>query len=314
MVSERGARVAARILLVVAFVAASIGYDAWLAARVVFDRATIASAAHAVIETPAVHRALAEQLTKTVEDQVPAARDDPRLAAAVRAALDDPRVTAAFTDTVLAVYDEIVSPPVRARRDGPATFTVDGRAIGAALHDALARTDPALAARVDRLPPLVVHVNADDLPHLDDPKSRAGGIAVAAGLAALVSIAGSLLFRHDRRAVARVGRNVAYLSIVPLLACVLLPRVLEHRSAGPAQVAVALLDTFRPHVLPSAIALLAGGAALALIATFAPRPGAAAGDRPGAGRGPSRPAAGPSPAGPPPQRPDEPAITEKLYL
>ena len=48
MASNRGAR----LLLVVGFLAAWIGYDAWLVSHVVLDPNATRAAAHALVETP----------------------------------------------------------------------------------------------------------------------------------------------------------------------------------------------------------------------------------------------------------------------
>jgi hypothetical protein len=114
-----GSTAGARALLVVGFLAAWIGYDAWLLSHVVLDPGATRSAAHALLETPAVRNGLADQLVAQVDRRLPAAAKDPRVEPAVTAALRDPRVVAAFTNTVVNIHEALLSDT------GRKTFTVD---------------------------------------------------------------------------------------------------------------------------------------------------------------------------------------------
>ena len=298
-----GSGTGARVLLVIGFLAACIGYDAWLTAHVVLDPSSTRAAAHALMQTPPVRKALADDLTKELDRRLPGATRDPRVGAAVRTALADPRVTNAFADTVASIHEAVLS-----GTGDRQTFTVDGRSLSAALHDALAPSDPQLAAKLAAAPPLDVHFTHGQLPHLHDPRSTADVVTVLAVVAALLFVAASLLLRHDRRAVARVGRRTAYLSITPLLVFVLLPRLLSHASGDTPRIAAPLLETYGSRVLPSAIALAVAGIAIAVGAFLWPRDASFAGSEP-------RPAPSRYASPPPPRRaPDDPAITEKLYL
>jgi hypothetical protein len=302
-----GSNLGARALLVVRFLAAWIGYDAWVVSHVVLDPNSTRAAAHALLETPAVRRGLAHDLTRDLDRKLPAAAKNPRVRPAVAAALRDPRVTSAFADTVARIRQTILS-------DGDgARFTVDGRALNDALHDALAPGDPRLAAQVERLPPLDVRVKADNLPHLHDPRTAADGVALLGIIAALLLITASLLLQHDRRSIARVGRRIAYLAITPLIVfAVLPPRVLAHASGDGPGIAAALLRTYGNRVLPSAVGLVIAGLAIVVGAIVWPRAGGSAtqsaADAPPSD--PRRAAAAPWPR----SAPDQPEITEKLYL
>jgi hypothetical protein len=302
-----GSSAGAKVLLVVGFLAAWLGYDAWLVSHVVLDPNATRAAAHALLETPAVRNSLTDQLTQQVDSRVPAATGDPRVAAAVATTLRDPRVVAAFTDTIVSIHRSILS------GTNQKVFTVDGTAVRAALQQTLAQQDPPAAAQVAKLPPLDVRITTNKLPDVHDPRDATNGVALLATVAAVLLVAASLVLRHDRRAVARVGRRIAYLAITPLLVFFVLPRVLEHASGSVPEVASTLLRTYGNRVLPSAIALVVVGVMVTVGALTWPRnrfelaPGTPPPPDPG-----QFPAYGPGGL-PTPGAPD-PDITDRLYL
>jgi hypothetical protein len=253
MASNRGAR----LLLVVGFLAAWIGYDAWLVAHVVLDPNATRAAAHALVETPAVRHRLAADLTKELERQLPAAAKDAHVSAAATAAVRDPRVSAAFADTVTQIRQAVLSDGSSTR-----TFTVDGTALTASLHDALAPVDPQLAAKVETLPPLEVRLESNHVSHVHDPRSALGVVALLGITAAILLVASSLLLEHDRRSIALAGRRTAYLAATPLALFVVLPRVLSLSSAEAPRIASALLRVYGDRALPSAVALVIVGVAV----------------------------------------------------
>ena len=290
----------ARAVLVVGFLAAWIGYDAYLASHVMFDPGSTRAAAHALLQTPLVQRDVARDVTKELNSRLPQAARDPRAAAAVKVALRDPRVTNAFADTLERIHEQVLS-------GGTSTsFTIDGRAITSAVHDALAKSDPKLAAQIKQGPPLTVEVGHRKLPNLHDPRSTANVVALLGVIAALLFIAASLVLRHDRKAVALVGRRTAYLAITPLVVFVVLPRLLSHASGDAPQVASALFRVYGDRVLPSAIGLAVIGLVVFFGALLMPRLSSDDSPTP---NGPRRP-----PAPRPGSGPDQPAITEKMYL
>jgi len=259
---------AARLLLAVGFVAAVIGYDAWIASHVILDPNTTRSAAHALIENSAVRHRLADDLTQELERQLPTAADDAHLRAAAAAAVRDPRVANAFANTVVRIREAIL-----ADGSGKQTFSVDGRAVTGALHDALAPADPQLAAQVARLRPLEVNLESDNLAHVKDPRSGISVIAWLGIVAALLFITAALLLDHDRRAIERAGRRTAYLAATPLLVFAVLPHVLALSSSDAPQIASVLLRVLGRRVLPSAIALVVVGLAIVAGTTVWSRPG-----------------------------------------
>jgi hypothetical protein len=289
-----GSTTAARALLAVGFLAAWIGYDAWILSHVVLNPDATRSAAHALLETPAVRNGLADQLAAQVDRRLPSAAKDPRVEPAVTAALRDPRVVTAFTDTIVEIHEALLS------GTDQKSFTVDGRALSAALHDVLVTNAPGLAAQIKRAPPLTVSIRSKDLPQLNDPRSATSGLAVLAILATLLLITASLLLRHDRRAFALVGRRIAYLAITPLSLFLVLPSALGHVSGTAPEVARTLLRTYGDRILPSAIGLVLVGVFIVLGARLWPR-----------NRFDDQP-------GPPPYQgtfpPSQPEITDRLYL
>jgi hypothetical protein len=300
-----GSTAAARALLVIGFMAAWIGYDAWIFSHVVLDPSTTRSAAHALLGSPTVRSSLADTITAQVDRQLPAATNDSRVGPAITQALRDPRVEAAFADTIAQIHQAVLADT------STTSFRIDGHALTSALHDEIAPTDPQLAAQILRAPPLDVNIGSGDLPHVHDARPIANVVTLLATLAALLFVAASLVLRHDRRSVARVGRRIAYLAVMPLVVFEVLPRGLAHASGDAPQIAAALLRVYGNRVLPSAIALAVVGIAVAVAALAWPRNVMEFGR---AGPPPSSPYNGPTPTPRPPGRPDRPDITERLYL
>jgi hypothetical protein len=300
-----GSGVAARTLLVIGFMAAWIGYDAWIVSHVVLDPSTTRSAAHALLGSATVRGTLADTMTAQVDRQLPAEANDPRVGPAITRALRDPRVEAAFADTIAQIHQAALSD------SSTTTFRIDGRALTGALHDEVAPTDPQLAAQLLRAPPLDVNISSGALPHVHEARPITNVITLLATLAALLFVAASLLLQHDRRSVARVGRRIAYLAVMPLVVFEVLPRVLTHASGDAPQIAAALLRVYGDRVLPSAIALAVVGIAIAIAALAWPRNVVEFGR---SGPPPSSPYNGPTPTPRPPGPPDRPDITERLYL
>lgn len=293
----------ARILLGLAFVAAWIGYDAWIVSHVVLDPATTRAAAHAVLQTEPVRRGLANALTDQLVQHVPEAAHDPNVRPAVAQALRDPKVVAAFAATAARIHTAVLD------GRGDATFTVDGRAVSSALRDALARRDPALAAAVAQAGPIAIPIRTHDAPGARDPRSTATTVAALAIMAALLLATAALMRDHSRRAIARAGRRLAYLAVAPLLLLVALPTLLDGMAGEVPQVAAVLLRAYAHRVTPSAIAFLVAGVSVALTAYVLPRRAAQL-EPP---QPPSSPYTGPPPR--PEPAPAEPGrITEKLYL
>ncbi len=127
----------------------------------------------------------------------------------------------------------------------------------------------------------------------------------------MLFVTASLILVHDRRAFGRVGRRIAYLAITPIAVFVLLPRLLAHAPGDGPQIAAALLRVYGNRILPSTVALIVVGVAIAVAAMLSPRHHLDDFDAPGST---SSRFTGPPPTPRPGRGPDQPTITEKLYL
>jgi hypothetical protein len=295
-------------LLVLGFMAAAVSYWSWSATQTVLDASATRSAAHALFATPSVQNMLAENLSTQLDEQLTKAKINSKAVErsvdpAVEQALRDPRVTDAFADAVAQLHR-------LALNDGSGKVTINPGALTRAVHDALAQRDPKLAARLKTSAPLDVTLNGDKVPHLGPVRKNAGVIALAALMAALVLITGSLLLCHDRAAFARTGRRISYGAIGPLLTFLLLPRLMSHFDGHGPQIAGAVLGAYGPRIVPSAIALAVVGLLVVLGSVVWPRRAVEAEADPALAPPPAE--ALPSPLLP--AAPGEPAINEKLYL
>src|ERR1700730_5313862 len=120
------AKVIARVLLTLGFLAASLGYSSWTAQRTFFDPAATKGATQALLATPAVktmltrelHTALAPllaQMKATAPQRVGpkrraanarAAKDaEVKLNAAIDAAVSNPKFIGAFEDAIMSVHE-----------------------------------------------------------------------------------------------------------------------------------------------------------------------------------------------------------------
>jgi hypothetical protein len=134
---------------------------------------------------------------------------------------------------------------------------------------------------------------------------------VLAVIAALLLITASLLLQHDRRSIARAGRRTAFVAITPIAVLVVFPRVLSHASGDAPQIGSALLRVYGDRVLPSAIGLVIAGVVVVVGAVLWPRRGRAAEEAHARG---VTPYTGPESSPRPRVSPDQPTITDKMYL
>jgi hypothetical protein len=281
------AKIIARVLLTLGFLAASIGYSAWTAERTFFDPAATQGATHALLATPAVqkmltrelHTALAPALAKIKAAPVPphpvgrkqraasarAANDATRkLNAAIDAAVRDPKFVGAFEDAIMSVHEGVLS-------GDAGQVTLDAQAVTAALNRAIARIDPKLAPKTKHLKPASVPIGGARLPHIGAVRNNARVIGDSAIAIAVVLVGGALLLVHDRKTFRRVGRRVALLAVPPILVFLVIPRVLASRHSSAMSVSASLLDAYGRRVLFSAAILAVVGASTWLIALALPR-------------------------------------------
>jgi hypothetical protein len=256
-----------RWLLVLGFIAASFSYGGWMLMATVLDPSATTAVARRVIATPVVQDNLAKQIRTQVDSELRDAHADPQVQRAVDAAIRDPRVAAAFANAVGDVQRALLS-------NSPQTITINSRALTSALHDALERIDPQLAAQVAKQPPVSATIDASKAPHLRSIHNAADLVAVLGAIVALALIGTALKLNHSRKAIARFGRRVAYLSITPMLAFVVLPAVVP--SHGAADVIRVAMEEYAGRVVPSALAFLGLGVMIVIASLFMRRPNLAA--------------------------------------
>jgi hypothetical protein len=239
-----------------------------------------------------VQHSLRDQLHKALEGQLDYVPSNPAIQQAIDDAARDPRITTAFENAIVQLHKALLS-------NGADTITLDPKVMTRTMYDELAAYDRTLATEVRDSPPLRVQFDTHQLPRLE-PLANKVHTARTLGLAAGVLLIGaSLMLVRDKKAVSRMGRRIAYLAIIPMLAFAVLPRVLDSWGAGGAQVGAAVLRGYSGRVLPSAMALMLIGVSTALIAWVGI---------------PS--ARQPEPDNAPPPRPTPPdaRLPEKLYL
>jgi hypothetical protein len=249
----------ARILMVLGFVAASLAYNAWIASRTVLDTGATADVVHHIVTTPSLQHSLRDALRKALEQRLDYVPSNPAIQRAIENAARDPRISAAFEDAIVQLHRALLS-------HGAATITLDPSVMTRSMYDQLVVYDPTLATEVENSPPLQVQFDTHKLPRLDalaDKVHTARTLGLAAGV---LLIAASLMLVRDKKAVSRVGRRIAYLAIIPLLAFAVLPWVLDSLGGAGAQVGAVVLRSYSGRVLPSAIALILIGVSTALIA------------------------------------------------
>jgi hypothetical protein len=257
--------VGARLLMVLAFVAAAVSYNAWVFTHTVLDPNATRGAAHTLLAAPAVQRSISDNLTKAVDDALEEQHADPQVARAVRKALRDPRVKKEFEDAFVELHRALIS-------GGDTTVTIDSKMLTTKVRDALQKIDPNLAAQLDaQQQPLRVDVGGKDMPHAGNVRHKASLYSLVAFLLALLFGGLSLRLLHDRRSIGRVGRRIAYLSFTPLVLFVVAPHFLSESKNDGMQVAGAVLQAYRGRALPSAIGLIALGATVSLVALAWPR-------------------------------------------
>ena len=296
--------VGARLLMVMAFLAAALSYNAWVFTRTFLDPGATRGAAHTLLASPAVQRSISENLTKAVDDALEQQHADPQVARAVKNAMRDPKVMQQFEDAFVELHRALLS-------GGDTTVTIDSTMLTKRVHDALAKIDPRLAKELDRqAEPLRVDLGGKDMPHAGNLRHKATTYSLVALLAALLFGGLSLKQLHDRKAIGRCGRRVAYLSFTPLVLFVAAPHFLAGANNDGMQIAGAVLSSYRGRVVPSAIALIAVGAVISLAALIWPRRRVEA-PLP-VGSAPTYDPRVPIPLAP--AVPTAPAMTEDLYL
>lgn len=304
-----GRRTLSGLLLSTGLLAAGLAFGAWSLTRTVLDTAAGGELAQALLDAPAVEDALTRDLERQVQaaladdSEVPV--DAATVEAATRAVLADPRFEAAFTETVESVHRIVLGDP-------DADDTLDVGALTAAVRDALAEADPALAAQMPAGEEIELELDAAGLPRLGDASGTVRAVALLASLAALALLASGCWCAPSRgRALRRIGRRVALLGAIPVLFAVGAPIVLRSVGGDWAATVAPVAGLLLARVVPGALALAIAGVAVWAVGRAVTR---AESDR-----GDEDERATPHPSGPPvpvpaPRRSPSPSIPERLYL
>ena len=284
------AKVIARVLLTLGFLAASVGYSSWTAQRTFFDPKATQGATQALLATPAVKTMLTRELhtalrpliaeaTTAVPDRTPAKPLGPKaqaakakatraaqvkLNAAIEAAVNNPKFIGAFEQAITSLHTEILS-------GDPSPVTLDSTAVTNALNSAFARIDPKLAPKAKQLHTVRVPIGGADLPHIGNLRHNVTVVGDAAIAIALLLVGGALLLAHDRKMFRRAGRRLAFLALPPVLVFLVIPRALESSHNSAMSVSAAMLRSYGHRVLFSATVLAVIGASTWLIALALPK-------------------------------------------
>jgi hypothetical protein len=280
------AKVIARVLLTLGFLAASLGYSSWTAQRTFFDPKATQGATQALLATPAVKTMLTRELHTALQPllaqanaAVPAKPLGPKaqaakaraakaaqvkLNAAIDAAVSNPKFIGAFEQAITSLHKEILS-------GDPSQVTLDSTAVTNALNSAFARIDPKLAPKAKKLHTVSVPIGGADLPHIGDLRHNVTVVGDAAIAIALLLVGGALLLAHDRKMFRRTGRRIAFLALPPVLVFLVIPRALESSHNSAMSVSAAMLRSYGHRVLFSAAVFAVVGASTWLIALAPPK-------------------------------------------
>jgi hypothetical protein len=257
------AKIIARVLLTLGFIAASVGYSAWSAQRTIFDPSATRGATEALLATPTVQTMLAREIRVALRPALGAQKLDPKAAAAIDAAVNDPRFIGAFEAALMDLHESILS-------GESGQVTLDTSAVTKAINDAVARVDPKLAPKVRKLHAVKVPLGTADMPKVGNARERVRIIGNAAIAIAILLIGGALLLAHDRKTFRRTGRRIAFLAIPTALVFLVLPRVLASSDNSPMAVSAAILEAYGHRVMLSVAVLAIAGISVWLIAIALP--------------------------------------------
>jgi hypothetical protein len=256
-------KVIARVLLVVGFLAASVGYSSWTATRTVLDPSATRSATKALLAAPAVQTMLTREIRASLQPALGTAATNPKLNTAIREAVADPRFASAFENAITTLHREILN-------GGNGQVTLDTAAVTNAINSAVGRVAPALAPKVADAPAVRVPIGNAQVPHLGDIGRSAHRLADTAIALAIVLIAGALVLAPDRKMFRRAGRRTAFLAIPPAVIFVIAPHLLASSHNSALVVSAAVLEAFGRRVTLSIAVLVVVGVSTWLITHAVP--------------------------------------------
>ncbi len=257
-------RRSARFVLALAYVAGALAVSAWCVTQTALDPAATHKSIEKMFATPEMQQFVAKDVTKNVNAQLGLKPTDKRVSAAVAKVVKDPAVTTAFVDAVSQAYSAVLA-------DAPANPIVESTTLTNKLATALKRKYPDLAARVQQQASPFYELDEVKLPRLGGVRKTVNDVRTIGALVALALVGLSLALEHDRRAVARVGRRVAYLAITPVLLYIVAPRLLGLVPGNIPQISSAATRAFSSRIVPIAVLLVVVGLVIVIGAVTIPR-------------------------------------------
>jgi hypothetical protein len=258
------AKIVARVMLTLGFLAASVSYSSWTAQRTILDPSATRVAAQALLETPAVKTMLAKEIRTGLQPALDPKTDTKKLTAAIEAAVGDPKFVAAYQDAIVSIQKSVFD-------DGNSRVTLDSNAVTGAITRALAQVDPKVAREMQKVRAVNVPVGSSSLPHIGGAENKIALVGRIALAVAFALVGGALLLVHDRKMFRRASRRLAFLALGPTIAFAVTPRILDSIHKPSLQVASAMLEAFGHRVLFSAVILGVAGVSIFLMTFVIPK-------------------------------------------
>lgn len=241
-------------LLGLGLLAASIAYSALSVELTVLDAHRLSESAEHVLAAAPVRRALTEQLGDSIARSIgnfPSERAT--IDAAATDTLRDPRFRRAFAGALLQLHARLFD-------ESGAPVILDTTEVAAAVHDTVARRDPALARRIPPDSAISVTVPSDNIPDLSWMKRDVEATARLATLAAFLLVtAGIALHVRPAWAIAKIGRWCITVGTLQLVLFLVVPRIVLPGFGDGAKVAAAVVDGITTVLVLPAVLLVSAG-------------------------------------------------------
>lgn len=249
----------------------SLAWTGFIMLETVLDPARSEAVADALLDDPAVHDQLVDNIAAGVEASLPAGAPVDRAAVedAAETALDSPEVEAllrsAFVDTHRAFLGE-----------GEAPDSIDGAAFGTAARDALVSERPELDGVLPAAPSLEVPLPTERVPDLG-PVRRGleTGVPLLAAVAAAGAVAALLVTSNRPAILRRAGIWAIGLSSIILLVGFGIPALARRVFPDQAEVVAALVAALAGASRGPAL-VLAGAGLAGILVSFVWRPASSA--------------------------------------
>ncbi len=249
----------------------SLAWTGFIMLRTVLDPGRSEAVADALLEDPAVHDQLVDNIAGGVQAALPAgapvARAD--VEAAAETALDSPEVEALFRSALVDTHQAFLG-------EGEPPDSIDGSVFGAAARDALVAERPELDGVLPASPSLEVPLPTERVPDLG-PVRRALETAVPllAGVATIGALLALLVTSNRPAMLRRAGIWAIGLSSIILLVGFGVPAMARNLFPDQAAVVAALVAALAGASRGPALTLAGAGLA-GVLASLVWRPAAAA--------------------------------------